>query len=79
MKYSSLRQCVSDLERTGRLVSIEESVDPNLEMAAIHLRVFRAGGPALLFKNVKNSPFPAVSNLSELKLFSGVRFLHAGK
>jgi 4-hydroxy-3-polyprenylbenzoate decarboxylase len=63
MKYSSLRQCVSDLERTGRLVSIEESVDPNLEMAAIHLRVFRAGGPALLFKNVKNSPFPAVSNL----------------
>src|SRR6186997_2046730 len=32
-------------------------------MAEIHRRVFNAGGPALLFENVKGSPFPALSNL----------------
>src|SRR5690606_20813765 len=38
-------------------------VDPELEMAAIHLRVFEAGGPALLFENVKGTRYRAVSNL----------------
>jgi 4-hydroxy-3-polyprenylbenzoate decarboxylase len=32
-------------------------------MAEIHRRVFDAGGPAILFENVKGSPFPALSNL----------------
>jgi len=32
-------------------------------MAAIHMRVYDAKGPALLFENIKGSPFPAVSNL----------------
>lgn len=32
-------------------------------MAAIHLRVFEAGGPALLFERVKGSRYRAVSNL----------------
>jgi 4-hydroxy-3-polyprenylbenzoate decarboxylase len=32
-------------------------------MAAIHLRVFEAGGPALLFTRVRGTRFPAVSNL----------------
>lgn len=32
-------------------------------MAEIHRRVFSVGGPALLFENVKGSPFPALSNL----------------
>jgi 4-hydroxy-3-polyprenylbenzoate decarboxylase len=32
-------------------------------MAAIHMRVYERGGPALLFENVKGLPFPAVSNL----------------
>lgn len=32
-------------------------------MAAIHMKVFAAGGPALLFENVKGSKFRAVSNL----------------
>jgi 4-hydroxy-3-polyprenylbenzoate decarboxylase len=36
---------------------------PNLEMAAIHRRVFAAGGPAVYYENVKGSEFPAVSNL----------------
>jgi 4-hydroxy-3-polyprenylbenzoate decarboxylase len=63
MGYSSLRACVDDLEKHGHLVRIEEEVDPYLEMAAIHLRVFENGGPALYFSNVRGSRFPAVSNL----------------
>jgi 4-hydroxy-3-polyprenylbenzoate decarboxylase len=61
--YSSLRAAVADLEKHGHLVRIREEVDPHLEMAAIHLRVYEAGGPALFFERVKGSPFPAVSNL----------------
>ncbi len=63
MGYSSLSECVSDLERNGHLVRIREEVDPYLEMAAIHLRVFEKGGPALFFENIKGCKFPAVSNL----------------
>ncbi len=63
MIYSSTGECVLDLERNGRLVRISEEVDPHLEMAAIHRRVYNAGGPAILYENVKGSPFPAVSNL----------------
>ncbi|MCF8464680.1 MAG: UbiD family decarboxylase [Flavobacteriales bacterium] len=63
MGYSSMEQCVNDLEKHGHLVRIKEEVDPNLEMAAIHLRVFENNGPALLFENVKGSTYRAVSNL----------------
>ncbi|MBK7337875.1 MAG: UbiD family decarboxylase [Saprospirales bacterium] len=63
MSYSSLRACVQDLERHGRLLRITEEVDPHLEMAAIHRKVYEAGGPAVFFEKVKGSPFPALSNL----------------
>lgn len=63
MGYSSLEQCVNDLEKNGHLVRVKEEVDPNLEMAAIHLRVFENEGPAILFENVKGSRYRAVSNL----------------
>ncbi len=63
MGYKSLAECVADLEKNGHLVRIKEEVDPYLEMAAIHLRVYEKQGPALLFENVKGSKFPAVSNL----------------
>lgn len=63
MGYSSLAECVADLEKHGHLVRIKEEVDPYLEMAAIHMRVFDVEGPALLFENVQGSAFPAVSNL----------------
>ena len=63
MGYPSLRTCVEDLERGGHLVRVTEEVDPYLEMAAIHMRVFESGGPALLFERVKDCGFPAVSNL----------------
>lgn len=63
MGYRSLQECVRDLERTGQLVRVREEVDPHLELAAVHLRVYERGGPALLFENVKGSRFPALSNL----------------
>ena len=63
MAYSSLEECLLDLEKNGQLVRIKEEVDPYLEMAAIHLRVHEAGGPALLFENVKGSRFRAASNI----------------
>lgn len=63
MSYRSLASAAHDLERTGQLVRIDHPVDAHLEMAEIHRRVQEAGGPALLFTNVKGSPFPALSNL----------------
>lgn len=63
MGYKNLAECVADLEKHGHLIRIKEEVDPYLEMAAIHLRVYEEQGPALLFENVKGSKFPAVSNL----------------
>jgi 4-hydroxy-3-polyprenylbenzoate decarboxylase len=63
MGYNSLQSCITDLEKNGHLVRIKQEVDPYLEMAAIHLRVFENQGPAILFENVKGTKFPAVSNL----------------
>ncbi len=63
MGYISLESCLIDLEKNNELVRIKEQVDPRLEMAAIHLRVFEAGGPALLFENVLGSQFRAASNI----------------
>ncbi|MDA9555619.1 UbiD family decarboxylase [Pelobium sp.] len=63
MGYKSLSDCVSDLEKNGHLIRIKEEVDPYLEAAAIHLRVYEKQGPALYFENLKGSKFPAVSNL----------------
>lgn len=63
MRYRSMLHCVRDLEKTGHLVRIREEVDPDLEMAEIHRRVYQARGPALFYENVRGSAFPAVSNL----------------
>lgn len=63
MGYTSLEFCLIDLEKTGQLVRVKEAVDPHLEMAAIHEAVYQAGGPALLFENVKGTRFRAASNI----------------
>lgn len=63
MAYHSLQQCLNDLEKHKMLVRVNEPVDPNLQMAAIHMRVHEAGGPALLFENVKGTKFRAASNI----------------
>jgi 4-hydroxy-3-polyprenylbenzoate decarboxylase len=63
MAYSSLESCLQDLEKHGHLFRVREEVDPHLEMAAIHERVFKMDGPALLFEKVKGSRFRAASNI----------------
>lgn len=63
MAYATLEACLLDLERNGQLVRIKEEVDPYLQMAAIHLRVHKAGGPAILFEKVKGSRYRAASNI----------------
>ena len=63
MIYKNTSALVNDLEKHNHLIRIKEEVDPNLEMAAIQLRVFEKGGPAILFENIKGCQFKAVSNL----------------
>jgi 4-hydroxy-3-polyprenylbenzoate decarboxylase len=63
MGYRSLRQCVDDLHSNGQLLVIDEPIHAQLEAAEIHRRVYRSGGPALLFNNVVGCSFPMVSNL----------------
>ncbi|MFY7900584.1 MAG: UbiD family decarboxylase, partial [Chitinophagaceae bacterium] len=63
MAYKNLEDCLLDLEKNNHLVRVKEEVDPYLEMAAIHLRMYEAKGPAILFENVKGSQFRATSNI----------------
>lgn len=63
MAYTSLEDCLNDLEKNGQLVRITEQVDPYLEMAAIQRIVYQKQGPAILFENVKDSKFRAVANI----------------
>jgi 4-hydroxybenzoate decarboxylase subunit C len=61
--FADLRTFLDHLRRDGTLVTVEAPVDPYLEAAEIHRRVIAAGGPALLFTNVRGSGFPLVTNL----------------
>lgn len=63
MAYKNLHDCLIDLERNGHLIRVKEEIDPNLEMAALHLRVHEMGGPALFFENVKGCKFKCASNI----------------
>ncbi|MDE3104834.1 MAG: UbiD family decarboxylase [Acidobacteriota bacterium] len=63
MAYTDLREWIKQLERAGELRRISQQVDPILEMAEIADRAAKlgrgtpqAGGPALLFENVKGHP-----------------------
>ena len=63
VSYPDLRAFLNRLDQDGDLVTVEAPVDPCLEVAEIHRRVIAAGGPALLFTNVKGSEFRLVTNL----------------
>ena len=63
MTFPDLRAFIDQLRRDRDLVEIAAPVDPELEAAEIHRRVIAAGGPALLFTNVKGAAFPLVTNL----------------
>jgi 3-polyprenyl-4-hydroxybenzoate decarboxylase len=61
--FPDLRSFIERLRRDNDLVTVEAPVDPHLEVAEIHRRVIAAGGPALLFTNVKGSSFRLAMNL----------------
>ncbi|MBS0354831.1 MAG: 4-hydroxy-3-polyprenylbenzoate decarboxylase [Proteobacteria bacterium] len=63
MRYTDLRDFISQLERLGELKRIKTEVDPHLEMTEICDRVLRAGGPAILFENPKGHRVPVLANL----------------
>jgi len=61
--FPDLRAFIDQLRRDGDLAVVETPVDARLEAAEIHRRVIAAGGPALLFTNVRGADFPLVTNL----------------
>ncbi|MCC7126631.1 MAG: UbiD family decarboxylase [Acidobacteria bacterium] len=61
--FPDLRAFLHDLRRDHDLIEVTAPVDADQEVAEIHRRVIAAGGPALLFTNVKGSAFPLVTNL----------------
>jgi 4-hydroxy-3-polyprenylbenzoate decarboxylase len=63
MAHSDLQDLLDELERDGDLRRITAEVDPHLEVTEIVTRVIKAGGPALLFENVKGSSMPLAVNV----------------
>jgi 4-hydroxybenzoate decarboxylase subunit C len=61
--FPDLRAFIDALRRDNEIVTIDAAVDPVEEAAEIHRRVIAAGGPALLFTNVRGADFPLVTNL----------------
>lgn len=62
MAIQSQSDLARELESVGMLRRVSEELDPRLELAAVQRRVFAAGGPALLFTNVKGTEFPVLAN-----------------
>ncbi|MCH8264645.1 MAG: 4-hydroxy-3-polyprenylbenzoate decarboxylase, partial [Proteobacteria bacterium] len=63
MAFRDLRDFIEFLENEGELKRIQTEVDPYLEVTEISDRTLRAGGPALLFENLKGSSMPLLANL----------------
>lgn len=61
--HKNLRSFLDLLTQEKEIVTVEAEVDPYLELAEVHRRVIERGGPALLFKRVKGSRYPVVTNL----------------
>src|SRR5919198_1581832 len=61
--HRNLRSFLELLRRERELVEVGAEVDPYLELAEVHRRVISRGGPALLFRKVKGSRYPVVTNL----------------
>jgi 4-hydroxy-3-polyprenylbenzoate decarboxylase len=63
MKYTDLRDFLSQLESKQLLKRVTANVSPYLEMTAVSDKVLRAQGPALLFENPSNHTIPVLTNL----------------
>ena len=62
MICDDLREWIDLLRREGELAEVDAEVDPHLEITEIADRVMKAGGPALLFRNVRGSRLPLLVN-----------------
>jgi len=63
MKYSDLRDFISQLQQMGELRRISLPVSPYLEITEICDRTLRAAGPALLFEQPAGQKIPVLGNL----------------
>ncbi|MBV8633074.1 MAG: UbiD family decarboxylase, partial [Burkholderiaceae bacterium] len=63
MKYSDLRDFISQLQRLGELKRVSLPISPHLEMTDVCDRTLRAGGPALLFEKPTGHSIPVLGNL----------------
>jgi 4-hydroxy-3-polyprenylbenzoate decarboxylase len=62
MAYKDLQDFIKNLKEKNLLDEIKVEVDSNLEITEIADRVSKNYGNALLFKNVKGSPYPLLIN-----------------
>jgi 4-hydroxy-3-polyprenylbenzoate decarboxylase len=63
VRYTDLRDFLSQLERQAELKRVAAPVSPRLEMTEICDRVLRQGGPALLFEHPAGHSMPVLGNL----------------
>jgi len=63
MKYTDLRDFLTQLETRGELRRIRVPVSPALEITEICDRTLRAAGPALLFEQPAGGSMPVLGNL----------------
>jgi len=63
MAFKDLQHYLQELDARQELKRIDVETDPVLEITEIADRTIKAGGPALLFSNVKGSAFPVAINL----------------
>ncbi len=62
MPYTDMRSFLATLIKKEEMVKIDEEVDPELELTEIVSRINQNKGPALWFKQIKGSPYPAAVN-----------------
>src|SRR5882757_3472336 len=72
MSFPDLRSFIDRLNRDRDIVTVDAPVDRHLEVAEIHRRVIAAGGPALLFSNVRDSGFGTRDSRSPFRLVTNL-------
>ncbi len=72
--FPDLRAFLDRLGKDGDLAVVDAPVDARFEAAEIHRRVIAAGGPALLFTNVRGAEIPLATNLFGTARRAGLAF-----
>ncbi len=63
MSFKDLREFMAFLEEKGDLTRVKTQVSSELEITEIAHRVFKSGGPALLFEDVAGYEMPVLINI----------------